>query len=337
MKNPLISIIVPVYNVEKYLRPCLDSILSQTYTNWEAILVDDGSKDNSGKICDEYAQKDNRFIVVHKQNEGVAQARITGFENSKGELITFVDADDYVANDYIEKLSAPIIKNNVDMTACNHYDVNGERMKSSSKLVGQFNDPKEFIAHHYAYDASIGRGGMSPFLCSKMFKREYVEGGLNAGIGLWFGEDQIAVFDILYNIKSLEQIPDVMYYYVQREGQATKKYDLSLWDSMIEMLQRYIEIDKDHIATKMIARRTWSYVMKTAKQKMISANLSSKTYCQHLSYMREKEYMNNFFNHKLLQLKCPTCWYYWLLKNKYFFCFYLLVKVEKIHHMLKKK
>ena len=79
MNNPLISIIVPVYNVEKYLRPCLDSILSQTYTNWEAILVDDGSKDNSGNICDEYAQKDSRFIVVHKENAGVAQARITGF------------------------------------------------------------------------------------------------------------------------------------------------------------------------------------------------------------------------------------------------------------------
>ena len=334
--NPLISIIVPVYNVEKYLRPCLDSILSQTYMNWEAILVDDGSKDNSGKICDEYAQKDSRFIVVHKENAGVAQARITGFENSKGELITFVDADDYVANDYIEKLSAPIINYNVDMTACNFYDVYGDRMISRPSLVGRFNDSKEFLAYHYAYDASIGREGMSRFLWSKMFKREYVEGGLNAGLGLWFGEDQIAVFDILYNIKSLELIPDVMYFYVQREGQATKKYDLSLWDSMIEMLQRYIEIDKDHIATKMIAKRTWSYVMKTAKQKMISANLSSKTYCQHLSYMREKEYMNNFFNHKLLQLKCPANWYYWLLKNKYFFCFYLLANINNISYRLKR-
>ena len=70
--KPLASIIVPVYNVEKYLRPCLDSILSQTYTNWEAILVDDGSKDNSGKICDEYANKDKRFRVIHKENSGVS-------------------------------------------------------------------------------------------------------------------------------------------------------------------------------------------------------------------------------------------------------------------------
>lgn len=95
--NPLISIIVPVYNVEPYIRKCLDSILSQTYTNWEAILVDDGSTDQSGAICDEYAKKDARFVVVHKQNEGVAKARITAFEHSKGELITFIDSDDYVS------------------------------------------------------------------------------------------------------------------------------------------------------------------------------------------------------------------------------------------------
>ena len=96
--NPLISIIVPVYNVEPYIRKCLDSILSQTYYNWEAILVDDGSTDQSGAICDEYAKKDARFVVVHKQNEGVAKARITAFEHSRGQLITFIDADDYVDN-----------------------------------------------------------------------------------------------------------------------------------------------------------------------------------------------------------------------------------------------
>lgn len=104
MNNPLISIIVPVYNVERYLRPCLDSILSQTYINWEAILVDDGSKDNSGKICDEYAASDSRFVVVHKQNEGVSIARNTGIDKSRSWYLTFVDADDKFGKDYIEVL-----------------------------------------------------------------------------------------------------------------------------------------------------------------------------------------------------------------------------------------
>ena len=117
--QPLVSIIVPVYNVEPYLRKCLDSILAQTYQNWECILVDDGSKDCSGAISDEYANKDNRFIVVHKQNEGVTKARITAFDHSKGELVTFVDADDYVESEYVEKLSKPIVEENVDMVSCN--------------------------------------------------------------------------------------------------------------------------------------------------------------------------------------------------------------------------
>ena len=115
---PKISIIVPVYKVEKYLRRCLDSIVAQTFTNWECILVDDGSPDNSGKICDEYAEEDARFRVIHKQNEGVAKARLTAFENSQGELITFIDSDDYVSELYLEKLSKPILEDNADMVSC---------------------------------------------------------------------------------------------------------------------------------------------------------------------------------------------------------------------------
>ena len=95
-QSPLISIIVPVYNVEDYIRPCLDSILAQTYTNFEAILVDDGSKDGSGSVCDEYAEKDSRFIVVHKENGGVSSARNKGLEIAKGEYIAFVDSDDWI-------------------------------------------------------------------------------------------------------------------------------------------------------------------------------------------------------------------------------------------------
>ena len=104
-----ISIILPVYNTEKFLRPCLDSIVAQTFTDFETILVDDGSTDGSGGICDEYAMKDDRFVVVHKQNEGVAMARITGFEHSKGDYITFIDSDDIVNPLYLKKLYNTII------------------------------------------------------------------------------------------------------------------------------------------------------------------------------------------------------------------------------------
>lgn len=99
MNKPLISVIVPVYNVEKFLSRCLNSILAQTYNNLEVILVDDGSTDNSGKICDDYALKDKRIRVIHKQNGGVSSARNMALSVAKGEYIGFVDSDDYIEND----------------------------------------------------------------------------------------------------------------------------------------------------------------------------------------------------------------------------------------------
>ncbi|MCM1313382.1 MAG: glycosyltransferase [Bacteroides sp.] len=113
MHSPLFSIIIPVYNTEKYLRRCLDSILAQTYNKWECILVDDGSNDNSGAICDEYSDKDLRFHVFHKDNAGVCSARNAGLANAHGEWVTFVDSDDWCDNDwlanFIQKESADLI------------------------------------------------------------------------------------------------------------------------------------------------------------------------------------------------------------------------------------
>ena len=97
--NPKISVIVPVYNVEKYLHRCVDSILAQTFNDFELLLIDDGSKDKSGAICDEYAAKDSRVRVFHKENGGVSSARNLGLENAKGDWIIFIDSDDWIADD----------------------------------------------------------------------------------------------------------------------------------------------------------------------------------------------------------------------------------------------
>ena len=104
MNKPLISIIIPVYNAEKYLKKCLDSVINQTYKNLEIILVDDGSTDKSPEICDKYAEKDSRIIVLHKENGGVSSSRNAGLDIFKGEYLSFVDSDDYVEPDYIEYL-----------------------------------------------------------------------------------------------------------------------------------------------------------------------------------------------------------------------------------------
>lgn len=111
----LISVIVPIYNVEKYLRQCLDSLLSQTYKNIEVIMVDDGSSDNCGVICDEYAEKYSNFIAVHKENAGLGMARNTGLENAHGQYVIFIDSDDYISDSLIEGLRKELKSHRVDV------------------------------------------------------------------------------------------------------------------------------------------------------------------------------------------------------------------------------
>lgn len=119
-KEPLVSVIVPVYNVEKYLSCCLDSIILQTYKNLEIIVVDDGSTDDSGDICDEYAKKDKRIEVIHKKNGGLSDARNAGLNVAKGEYITLIDSDDWVDNDYVEQQVVAIMESGADIIITSH-------------------------------------------------------------------------------------------------------------------------------------------------------------------------------------------------------------------------
>lgn len=119
MEN-LVSIIIPVYKVEPYLRRCLDSIVNQTYTNLEIILIDDGSPDSCPAICDEYAAKDKRIIVIHKENGGLSDARNAGLDICRGDWIAFVDSDDWVADCYVETMLKAVLKENADLAVANH-------------------------------------------------------------------------------------------------------------------------------------------------------------------------------------------------------------------------
>lgn len=121
IEQPLISIVVPVYNVLPYLKRCIESIINQTYRNIEILLIDDGSTDDSGKICDEYEKQDIRVRTFHKCNGGLSDARNYGIEKANGKYISFIDSDDYIAQDYIEYLYSLIIKFNCNMSLCTHY------------------------------------------------------------------------------------------------------------------------------------------------------------------------------------------------------------------------
>lgn len=133
-QEDLISVIVPVYKVEKYLHRCVDSIINQTYKNLEIILVDDGSPDNCPKICDEYAQKDQRIKVIHKKNAGISEARNAGLEIAQGEFVAFVDSDDYIDSTMYEKMLLLAQKEKNDLVLC------GFKKVSEDGKIENFNE-----------------------------------------------------------------------------------------------------------------------------------------------------------------------------------------------------
>lgn len=135
MKNPLVSVIVPIYNVEKYIKKCVESIINQTYKNLEIILVDDGSPDNCPQICDEFALKDSRIKVIHKKNGGLSDARNTGLDIMSGEWVVFVDSDDFVSKYYVENLYFLTQKYNADIAITSYKSFFDTNLEFSSKKI----------------------------------------------------------------------------------------------------------------------------------------------------------------------------------------------------------
>lgn len=166
MEDIKVSMIIPVYQVEKYLRQCLDSVLVQTHKNLEIILVDDGSKDTSGAICDEYAAKDNRISVIHKKNEGVSTARNVGMAAATGEWICFADSDDLLREDYVEYLLKMVIKNNVEVAVTTSFFTTFGGLQTANDSV-QVVSGEDAAASILYYRIPIG-------CYCKMFKRDFL-------------------------------------------------------------------------------------------------------------------------------------------------------------------
>lgn len=166
----MISIIVPVYNAEQYLHRCIDSILAQSYTDFELLLIDDGSKDASGDICDEYAAKETRVRVFHKENGGVSSARNLGLDNAQGEYITFCDADDHVSEDWLAAYSEAIA-NNVDLAIQGYYAIDGDNTveKQLQPHSGNTIEAKrQLVADLFAQEVYY-------YLWVKLFRRDLLE------------------------------------------------------------------------------------------------------------------------------------------------------------------
>lgn len=251
----LISIVVPVYNVEKYLDECIDSLIKQTYTSIEIILVDDGSKDKSSIICDKWKEKDTRINVIHKNNGGLSDARNKGIEKSTGKYITFIDSDDTVSSDFIEYLYNLIKKYGTRISICSHTII-GKTGKELPETI----EKKEFnMTKLEALDRLLCENGFSVSSCGKLYEKSLFD-----NISFPKGklcEDNGVTYKLIDQCDNIAYGPEGKYYYYKRENSIMtskfniKKLDLiELVDSMANDLKKYPEL-KQSIEKKQIVSR----------------------------------------------------------------------------------
>lgn len=207
---PKISIIVPVFNVQAYIHRCIDSILKQTFSDFELILVDDGSSDFSGMICDEYANNDSRICVIHKINGGLSDARNVGIDHARGQYLAFVDGDDYIADDMYEILINALERTNADLAICGIYDVYGEKKPHEKPVIHKVLNRES--ATKFILEGNI----ISVHAVNKLYKRK-IFNKLRYPVGKYH-EDSYVILDILKQCQSVVVDSVQKYFYVHREG-----------------------------------------------------------------------------------------------------------------------
>ena len=233
-KVPSISIIVPVYNVEKYLKKCIDSILNQSFQNFELILVDDGSTDSSGEICNEYALKDRRVLVIHKENGGLSSARNEGIKASSAEYVGFVDSDDYISFSMYEFLYNNLIENNADISICGLYNC------YENNVYPQYSK-KEFylLNNEQALKMALEGKIFSVHAVNKLYRKSLFEDVLFPINKL--SEDAFTIPKLLLKSRRVVVNTVPLYFYVHRSGTITtssyKKKDLDVIEAYFQNLK----------------------------------------------------------------------------------------------------
>ncbi|MGX7112127.1 glycosyltransferase family 2 protein [Gemella cuniculi] len=250
-----ISVIVPVYNVEQYLEKCVNSIINQTYKNLEIILVDDGSTDSSGKICEKLAEKDARIRVIHKENGGLSDARNKGIEVATSNLIGFIDSDDYIDNDMYEILLKNLMDTDADLSMCGHYDVYNNIPESQvvNKKTWELNSEK---AIKMVMKAKI----LSVTAVNKLYKKSLFS-DLKFELGK-IAEDAFIMIRLLDKCEKIVATNEKKYYYVHRENSITTQKFSKKFLNVIEAYEQNSKIIKEKypsLAGVAQTRLNWAY------------------------------------------------------------------------------
>ena len=231
----LVSIIIPIYNVEKYLEVCIDSIINQTYKNLEIILVNDGSTDNSYNICKKFEEIDNRIVLVNKENGGLSDARNAGIEKAKGNYICFIDSDDYIDNEFIEMLYKAIKENDVDISQCGY-----KRFENSGKVVEThaYNESKSIKSRDFMIDSYFGHVD-NIVVWNKMYKTSIIK-NMKFPVGK-IHEDEFFTYKVLDRCENVFVIKECLYNYRKNfDGIMLSKYNIKRLDVLDALAERII-------------------------------------------------------------------------------------------------
>ena len=308
----MISIIIPIFNAKRHLEKCLKSICSQTYTDFECILVDDGSTDGSGELCDQWAKKESRFRVIHKQNEGVSAARNDGLDIAKGELVMFVDSDDWLENDYVEEMA-------------NHCD-NAE-LTVSGQIRDYSNGNQKVFKPCQTTSFTISSENTAIFtqLCKdwllyapheKLYRRDIIEkNGIRFIKGCSYGEDLTFNFEYLNHVRSISMVSEALYHYRIEEGSLSTRFrpnqfdeDYKQWVILESFFQKrglWNEESKPYLY-----KRLWGIVYDGIFL-YPQLNNASSSYIKKILAIPEIEGLKHYRN----TFKCAL-WIKWLVLNK---------------------
>lgn len=264
----LLSIIVPVYNNKKYLKQCIDSILSQEYKNVEIILVNDGSTDGSGKICDEYQNIDKRVQVIHQKNRGCICARQVGVQNSKGKYIGFVDSDDWIMSDMYQMLMSKVEKEKFDIVSMGYaiFDDKAEK-KEDGSLFGSFEKGKNLdrLISNMMYDPEIRARGVQPSLCTKVFRRELLETAFNdIDSRVTMGEDAAIFYPCCLRLERIYIMKEYKYYYRVHSESMCRSMNRNTFSEIYYfyhyMRQAFLQYGEEYGLLKQLKKYLWTFI-----------------------------------------------------------------------------
>lgn len=273
--NELVSVIVPVYKVEQYLDRCIDSIVNQTYQRLEIILVDDGSPDSCGAMCEDWCKKDKRIRVVHKENQGLGYARNTGLDYATGDYVVFIDSDDFISHDYVEKLLTPMIESSADLVVggfirkyksgkeISNPVVHEKKVVTQENIISDILLPvlgaSEESQNDVEREMCVWRNMYKMDLIKKLMlrfvsEREYVS------------EDIFFNMRYFMNIRKACLIPDCIYYYWDNESSLTNTYREDRFEKYCKMLKTQIAILEEFGIYEVAKTRVYrTYLMKVRK------------------------------------------------------------------------